>query len=228
MSSRLIELGLSEAVSRRLTAYHRLLLEEAIPSGFMGPREADRLLERHVLEGVGMAALLSRLDPVTLRAMDVGAGAGLPGLVLACMGRPVCLVESDRRRAAFLRRVAVELELEAQVLAGRAEALARRTDLREAFEVVVSRALAQPATALELMLPFVRQGGLAVLVVGPDAETPQAAAHQLGGDAGRIELFEVPGSRLTARAMIVEKVHVTPPRYPRRDGMPAKRPLADS
>lgn len=156
--------------------------------------------------------------------VDVGSGGGMPGLPLK-IARPdldVTLLEADRRKAAFLVHAAARLGLEVRVITDRAE-VAGRGVLRESFDAACCRALAAPAAACELCLPLVRPGGrlLALTTLG---EAGWEVAPQLGG--GQARLIPAP-SRLRDRGAVavVEKLTPTPDAYPRRSGVPARRPL---
>ncbi len=220
----------------RLEAYTGILLQEAIPQGFLGPREADRVLPRHVLESAALAPLLPDSDvppgaghgsadraPI----VDIGSGAGLPGLVLACLGWRVTLVESLEKRATFLRDVIRRLDVRADVRHARAED-AGRSDLRESARAVLARALAEPAVALELCLPFARVGGTVLIPATHDPTSDERlhrVAEALGGAPPRWKELSVPGADPQRCVMIVDKSHPTAERYPRRPGVPKRRPL---
>jgi 16S rRNA (guanine527-N7)-methyltransferase len=146
--------------------------------------------------------------------VDVGSGGGAPGLPLAAAlpERDVTLLESSRRKCAFLERWAAELP-NLRVVCGRAE-----EQPVDAYGVAVAKALAPPPVAAEWCLPLVASGGAAVLFVGPSAESKRVAAvaEQLAA-----ELVESPRGLLVLR-----KVGPTPPGFPRRAGIARKRPLA--
>ncbi|HYZ91291.1 MAG TPA: RsmG family class I SAM-dependent methyltransferase [Actinomycetota bacterium] len=147
----------------RLSRLDELLAQRAVPRGLMGEHEIGRMLPRHILECAG----LLRWIGVPADFVDVGSGAGLPGLVLGCLDvGSIVLLEAQARRAAFLREAVHELGLPATVMQARAEDVGRGVG-RESFAYATSRALARPTVALELLLPLVRPGGAAVLLVGP-------------------------------------------------------------
>jgi 16S rRNA (guanine527-N7)-methyltransferase len=157
-----------------------------------------------------------RAVPVLARlegdVVDVGSGGGSPGipLALALPERAFTLVEAERRKADFLRSVA---PANAAVVWGRAE-----EQPVDVFGVALAKALAQPATAVEWVLPLVRPGGAAVLWLGPSAELAvvAAAAAQVGGGEPHVE----------EGLVVVPKVAPTPAGFPRRVGVAKKRPLA--
>ena len=167
-----------------------------------------------------------------IRVVDVGSGAGLPGLPLklAFPGIELHLVESVGKKTAFLEHIAETLSLEGvYVHKGRAEALAREVDLRETFDLALVRGLAKLSLLLEFSLPFCRTGGLVVALKhgGLDSEMDEAefGLSELGGrQAGE---FPVTLDGLTDNRVVVafQKAAPTPDRYPRRVGIPAKRPL---
>ncbi len=237
-----MEMGLRadpEAV-RRLASYWAILEKDAVAEGFLGPNERGRILVRHLLESCALAGFLGDGSVI-----DVGSGAGLPGVPLACLrSSATTLLDASERRAGFLRELTRRIGVEAEVLTGRAEEVAR-TDLRESFRSAVCRALASPAVVLELCLPFVALGGRCAWLMAPESlsGSPRAAddgtvrefgiglerlagvAEALGGDDPELVALEVPGADTRRWAMIVNKVKPTPDRYPRRTGVPSRKPL---
>jgi 16S rRNA (guanine527-N7)-methyltransferase len=161
--------------------------------------------------------------------VDVGSGGGLPGLALK-ITRPdlaVTLVEADSRKAAFLVRACAELGLrDVEVVDRRAEDAGRDARYREAFDVAVARALAPLPVLVELCLPFVRVGGR-LLAQKTEAEgvAPAARAIELLGGAPAVVVAAPSGARATGTVVIVEKVRATPDAYPRRAGLPGRKPL---
>jgi 16S rRNA (guanine527-N7)-methyltransferase len=157
--------------------------------------------------------------------VDVGSGGGMPGIPLK-IARPnlrVVLVEADRRKAAFLVHAAARLELDVAVIAERAET-AGRGPLRETFDVAVCRALAPMPVLAELCLPFVRVGG-SLLAMKAHLEEAAEAIAALGGGPARV--VQAPSTaRERGVVVVVPKVSATPDAYPRRPGLPARRPLA--
>ena len=153
------------------------------------------------------------------RVADVGSGGGFPGipLKLAMPELRIVLVESDQRKAAFLRDAVEALDLtDVEVEARRAEELGRDPRHREAYDVVVTRAAAKAPVAAEYCLPLVRPGGtLLALAQYKDWDQARRAIGQLGG--------RLDGER--SGVIIVSKARPTPEQFPRRVGLPGKRPL---
>lgn len=189
------------------------------------PSEAARV---HIADSL----LCLRADiPLQSAVVDVGSGAGLPGIPLL-IARPdlrVTLVEPARRKAAFLEMVCAELGLPAEVIAEPSEAVGRDATRREAFDVAVARAVAPLPILAELVLPLVRPGGKAVLLKGPAAgeevERSRRALDVLGGETPTLLDASVPGGPRRV-LVIIPKARPTPDAYPRRPGMPRRRPLA--
>ena len=163
------------------------------------------------------------------KLVDVGSGGGLPGLPLK-IARPelaVTLVEADETKAAFLVQACARLELtDVEVLARRAEEVGRDPAYRETFDVAVARALAPMAVLAELCLPLVRVGGK-LLAQKTDKEEIEAASRAIELLGGALESVQAAPSaaRRSGTVVVVSKVHATPDAYPRRPGVPSRRPL---
>lgn len=198
--------------SEPLAEYARLL--ETWPGLVSGP--ARPLVEDSL-------SLLDHLGSART-VVDVGSGGGMPGLPLK-IARPdleVTLLEADRRKAAFLVHAAATLGLAVEVVAERAE-VAGRGALREAFDLAVCRALATMPVVAELCLPLVRPGGRLLAMKG-QVEEAAFAIRAVGG--GPATVFPAPSAaRERGVVVAVPKVAPTPPAYPRRPGVPNKRPL---
>jgi len=161
--------------------------------------------------------------------VDVGSGAGLPGISLK-IARPeleVTLIEADQAKAAFLVHACAVLRLDGvQVVARRAEDGGHDPALREKFDVAVARALAPLPVLVELCLPFVRVGGrlLAQKTTDEDPSAAASAIDLLGGNLS--EVLAAPSeARATGTVVVIDKVRATPAQYPRRSGVPARKPL---
>ena len=191
-------------------------------------------MEDLFLDALAMAPVMLDLGGVDAREcglIDVGSGAGFPGLVLAIAVplKNVALLEARRKRASFLKMAVSELGLaRVAVREGRAETLGRDPALRERFDFATARAVAELPTLLELTLPFLRRGGWLLAPKGPEAreeiERSSRALEELSGRLLRSESYRLPSGR-SGTLVVVEKILPTPERYPRRDGIPGKRPL---
>jgi 16S rRNA (guanine527-N7)-methyltransferase len=172
--------------------------------------------------------LLEHLGEAT-RVVDVGSGGGLPGLALkiARTDLRVTLIEADQNKAAFLVQACAKLGLpDVEIIAKRAEEAGHEPRLRESFDLAVARALAPTPVLVELCLPLVRVGGrlLAQKTDKEDAAAAERAIRLLGGSLEAI-VAAPSTARRSGTVMIVSKVMPTPAIYPRRAGLPARKPL---
>ena len=218
----------------RFDAYRALIIEAAAKFNLTAVREPDAIERRLFLDALGLARLLTQrtLLPPACRVLDIGSGAGLPGMPVK-IARPdlrLTLLDSHAKRCDFLRAVALELNLDAlDVVEGRAEECARDPALRENFDLVLARAVAPLPVLIEYALPYLRVGGhLAATkgaAAGRELEESQRALDELG--ASTAEVVEVASQNDRASsAVLIMKSRPTPDRYPRRTGTPTKRPLA--
>lgn len=169
------------------------------------------------------------------RIIDIGSGAGIPGLPLklALPGADVTLLDSNRKKCEFMEYVISDLELDGvAVVNARAEDAARDAKHREGYELATARGVASLSVLIEYALPFLRLGGVAVLPKGPDLTTVRAeaddaayVADELGAAPAIIQSIAHPGRTPTDHIVYWLKVQPTPERYPRRAGVPAKRPI---
>lgn len=185
--------------------------------------------ERHFLDSL-LPLTQAGLFPEGVSLIDVGTGAGFPGLALAIAlpGCRVSLLEAMQKRCQFLQAVCDELGLaNVRVIQSRAEITGREPEHREQYDRAVARAVAPLNVLCEYLLPFVMPGGMALCWKGPAAEEEMAdgafAAQALGGEMDGI--IDLP--RIDTRHVIVpvKKITETLPQYPRKNGVPAKRPL---
>ncbi|HEY8345808.1 MAG TPA: 16S rRNA (guanine(527)-N(7))-methyltransferase RsmG [Symbiobacteriaceae bacterium] len=197
--------------------------------------EEREMVIKHLLDS---ASVLTVLRPQAgSRLLDVGSGAGFPGLTIKCLvpAAEVVLLESMAKRCRFLEAAVAEVMPllhnpgGIQVVWARAEDAARRSGFREAFDGVVARAVAEMRVLSEYCLPFCRVGGEFVAMKGPGVHAELEAARRaitlLGGEIAEVRELELPdgaGSRTLVR---IRKVQHTPGAYPRKAGIPARNPL---
>lgn len=190
--------------------------------------EPEQMAVSHFLDS---AALLGAADFRNARVIDVGTGAGFPGLPLKLLEPTLSLslLDSQQKRVAFLREAVSLLSLEGtHPVQARAEEQSRLPGWRDAFDLAVSRAVADLRLLLELCLPFVRLGGRFLAMKSREAEPEIAAAAgavvRLGGRMLPPFLYTLPGG-IARQVVIVEKIAPTPPAYPRRFAKMRKEPL---
>ena len=211
----------------RLGRYYELLTEWNAVMDLTAIRGEEDTARLHFLD---CAALLTLQDLHGKRVIDVGTGAGFPGLVLKilCPELELTLLDSLGKRVKFLETVCAELGLRGvQCLHARAEEAP--ADLREGFDVACSRAVARLSLLSELCLPFVKVGGRFVAMKGPEVTAELQEAEKgirlLGGAPAQVAPYPVPGTELRHNAVIVEKIAETPKKYPRKWGQMKKQPL---
>ncbi len=212
-----------ETYKRELLAWNQRMNLTAI-------RDPEAVEAKHFLDSLSCLRVMDCPSP--LRVVDVGTGAGFPGLVLkiACPAWQVTLVEAVEKKVRFCRHMIETLGLSGvSVLHARAEDLGRDPAYRERFDWAVARAVARLPILAEYLLPLVRVGGRMLAQKGgtgpAEAQEAEYALQVLGGELERVVPVEVPGVAEERYLVVVRKVAPTPPPYPRRPGMPAKRPL---
>ena len=187
---------------------------------------------KHFLDSLTVLLALPACPGSGARLVDVGAGGGFPGVPLKLVfpDSRLSLVESSGKKARFLDHLVQTLGLSGvEVLTGRAETLAHLAELREDFDVVLSRGVARMPLLLEYTLPFCRVGGRVITLKHGGIEQEMAGAARsmetLGGRLAGVFPVQVGGLSDNRVVVAVEKVGPTPEQYPRRPGIPAKRPL---
>lgn len=219
------------SLAERLDIYARLLAEWNEKMNLTAITDPTGIVVKHFTDSLLAAPLL---PTGAFSLIDVGTGAGFPGVPLALL-REDCtltLLDSLNKRLVFLEAVCRELGLAATLIHARAEEGGRRPDLREQYDVATARAVAALPTLCEYCLPFVRVGGRFLALKGPDADREQEAAARavalLGGKVSDKATFtlEAEGVEPMERQLIrIDKTRPTPPSYPRPSAKIAKRPL---
>ncbi len=225
----------------QLRALYSLILEGNQRQNLTRIVGASDFWEKHLwdsLRGIQTLALsedsLSVFPPLARqRILDLGTGAGFPGIpiAIACPECAVTLMDSTQRKIQFVQTVVEALDLaNATTLSERIEVLAHQSGQRASYELAVSRALAPAVACVEYSLPFLSLGGQALLYRGQwtQAETQSVtqAAQYLGGSLTQIDAFHTPLTRSIRHCVVLTKTHPTPPAYPRATGVPTRQLLA--
>ncbi len=222
---------LSDEQLEQFSRYLDLIADWSQRVNLVADSNPDIVARRHILESIALGAALREREILRpgMRVLDLGAGAGFPGLVLKIVWPSIALtlLDATAKKTAFLTAVVDALGLDnTDVLTGRAESLAHDTTLRATFDLVVARAVAPLRTLLEIAMPFARVGGRVASPKGSRASDEIAAASNalaiLGGKLYSMPL-RVSGPPQTL--VVVAKQRETPPEYPRRPGVPATSPL---
>lgn len=231
------ELGLTLTADQlnQFLRYENELVDWNLRMNLTAIEEPVEIEVRHFLDSLTLVAALPRKvrsGRAVVTFLDVGAGAGLPGIPLAIVlpMLQVTLLEATQKKCRFLNHVRDLLTLpNLDVRCGRAEELAHDSAMREHFDVVAARAVAPLATLAELCLPFARPGGrfVAMKKTGIDTEIDRAryGISVLGGRVAECLTVRVPRLNEDRLLVVVEKLAPTPRGYPRRPGVPAKAPL---
>jgi len=230
-AARAIDVSLSEDQIRRLGRYRDVLLEWNQRFNLTAVTEPDDVDRRLVLDAVRMLPAFNAHVAKGASVVDIGSGGGLPAVPLAILRPDVAftLIEATGKKTTFLRAAASELGLERfTVIHGRAEECGHDQRYRGAFDAATARAVASLPALVELLMPLVKVGGVALLPKGLEL-TGELAAGEIAAEmlkAAIISSDVMPGGE--ARLVVVRKVGPTPKAYPRRAGIPAREPLGGS
>ena len=227
LQAALAEEGLDAAKAETLEAFARLVLERNKVMNLTAITDEGDFARLHLLDS---AALLKVADFAGKRVVDVGTGAGFPGMPLRilCDSVRMTLLDSTGKRIDFLKEACDTLGLSSvECVHGRAEEFA--AERRESYDLATSRAVAALPVLCELCLPLVRLGGqfLAMKSARSDEELEGAmdAIEKLGGRLSDVVDYTIPGSEVTHRVIVIDKANKTPKQYPRAFGQIKKRPL---
>lgn len=228
------EVEITDTLYQRLDTYARLLVEWNEKMNLTAITDPVGVAVKHFADSLTAAPLLPEGK---FSLIDVGTGAGFPGVPLALL-REDCeltLLDSLNKRLTFLDAVCREVGLTANLVHARAEEGGRKPELRERFDVATARAVAALPTLCEYCLPFVKVGGRFLALKGPDGDREQEAAARavatLGGKFVGAKTLTLPESPeegvepMTRRLVEIAKVKPTPPKYPRQSAKIAKQPL---
>jgi 16S rRNA (guanine527-N7)-methyltransferase len=192
----------------------------------------DEVQVKHFLDSLTVVQALKLPLSKGVKLIDVGTGAGIPGIPLKILLPEIELVflDATKKKASFLEHITEKLRIKSTgVVVGRAEEVAHRPEYRQQFELVLSRAVAGLSTLAELTLPFCAVGGRFIAQKKGDIEAEVQAARQaiflLGGELVGVEAVELSEFSDKRQLVVIDKVGETPVQYPRRPGIPTKRPL---
>lgn len=227
-----LKIYLTDYQSASFDLYARRLLEENRRSAITSVSDREGIYRRHFLESLAFLRALEDLGVIGSPVIDIGSGGGFPGVPISIV-RPqleMTLLEATGKKALFLEAMVAELRLEGvRVVQARAEELAHDPEHRASYRLAVARAVAPLRVLLELALPFLTRGGVLAVPKGSAAprEIREAASAlaALGGEMEVAQSLEIPSEGPQQTLIVVRKTGETPERYPRRPGIPAKRPL---
>lgn len=226
----LLGLELSDRVLRSFASYMRLLLEWNQRLNLTGIIDPAEIANKHFLDSLTLTRARDRFDG--LRLIDVGTGAGFPGMVMAMLfpGAKVTLLDATKKKLRFIEAACAELGIRnARCLHARAEDAGRQRAHRERYDMVTARAVAPMPALMEYTLPLAKTGGQVIAMRGKDACDECAKAARaittLGGELFQIQEIQLPGLANPRYLAIIDKIKATPRPYPRKAGMPTRQPL---
>ena len=222
---------LSKDIISALRVYETELLGWNEHVNLTAIRDAEGVRIKHFLDSLTILKAWERTRPPE-RLIDVGTGAGFPGLVLKLVwpSTQVTLVESVGKKADFCRHIVAQLGLEqVTIISERAEVVGQDPAHRHAYDLAVARAVARMPILMEYLLPLVHRNGKVMAMKGETApaetHTATQAIQLLGGKLHKLVHLELPGVAEERFIVVVDKVARTPEEYPRRTGMPSKTPI---
>lgn len=223
-------IDLTEKQIQQFISYYEKLVEWNEMMNLTAITEYDEVMKKHFIDSM---TLIKAFDVnQSASVIDVGTGAGFPGLVLkiAFPNLKITLLDSLNKRIQFLNEVIGNLGLDGvETIHGRAEDFAKPGKLREKYDLCVSRAVANLSTLSEYCLPFVKEKGLFISYKSEKVQDEMVKADKaisiLGGKIERQVEFTLPDSDIYRNLFIIRKVKKTPAKYPRKAGLPSKEPL---
>lgn len=213
-----------------LNRYYEMLIDTNKVMNLTAITEYSEVVIKHFADSAAIGCITDMNGNVDV--IDVGTGAGFPGIVLKIVypQLSVVLLDSLNKRVNFLKNVITELGLtDISAIHGRAEDIAKNKDYREKFDLCVSRAVANMSSLSEYCLPFVKVGGrfIPYKADGCDEEvkTASKAVNILGGKIRKIESYVIPDTDICRKFVVIDKLRNTSAKYPRKAGLPTKEPL---
>lgn len=225
-----MHIELPDGALELLNRYYEMLIDTNKVMNLTTITEYSEVVIKHFADSAAIGCITDMNGNIDV--IDVGTGAGFPGIVLKIVypQLSVVLLDSLNKRVNFLKNVITELGLTGiSAIHGRAEDIARNKDYREKFDLCVSRAVANMSSLSEYCLPFVKVGGrfIPYKADGCDEEvkTASKAVNTLGGKIRKIESYVIPDTDICRKFVVIDKLRNTSAKYPRKAGLPTKEPL---
>jgi len=227
-----LSLTLTDLQVEQFYKYYELLIEWNQVMNLTAITEMEEVITKHFVDSLSIVKAFGELADQERSVIDIGTGAGFPGIPLKIVfpELDVTLLDSLNKRVKFLNQVIDELNLtRINAIHGRAEDIGNNILYREAFDLCVSRAVANISTLSEYCLPLVKVGGLFISYksgkIEEELESGKHAIFLLGGKLRETCLFKLPGNEAERSLIIIDKKEKTGKKYPRKAGLPSKEPL---
>lgn len=224
---------LTAEMEEQFLLYYNMLIEWNSFMNLTAITDFDEVLKKHFTDSVSLIRAIPDLGEKKYKMIDIGTGAGFPGIPLKIVfpNISVVLLDSLNKRVNFLKEVISKLQLtDITAVHGRAEDFAQNKEYRESFDLCVSRAVANLSTLSEYCLPFVKKNGRFISYksekVSEEFEISGKAISVLGGEYENQVTFELPDSDIYRNLFIIKKKSATPGKYPRKAGLPSKEPIS--
>ena len=224
-----IDIGFNEEQIEKFYKYMQLLLEWNEKINLTAITDPKEIILKHFIDSLTILNYIKK----GAKVIDVGTGAGFPGIPLKILRDDInlTLLDSLNKRINFLKLVIDELKLKnVDTIHGRAEEIGKNKRYRESFDISFSRAVANLSTLSEYLIPLVKIGGISISMKGAEIkeeiEKSKKAITLLGGNINKIDFFELPQSDIKRNLIIIEKERSTPAKFPRKPGLPAKEPIS--
>lgn len=227
-----IGVSIGSKENRKILKYLDELIEWNQRMNLVGEAPKEEILRKHFVDSLAVVPFVPAETDISLRLLDIGTGAGFPGLVIKIM-RPdifAYLLESSKKKCLFLEHITSVLGLDGvEILNGRAESYGHDSDYRQSCDIAVCRAVAHLGVISEYAFPFLKLGGYFIAQKGPRGRNEihelEKVLEILGGKLENMREFALPGGGERRLIFVFKKEREIPSGYPRAKGIPAKRPL---
>ena len=227
-NSKVLGFNFSVEQLEKFYKYMNLLIEWNEKMNLTAITEPNDIILKHFIDSITINKYIEN----TAKVVDVGTGAGFPGIPLSIIRTDlqITLVDSLNKRLIFLQEIKKELELKnIDIVHARVEEIGQNKNYRETFDIATSRAVANLSTLSEYLVPLVKIKGKCVCMKASDAEEEikqaENAVNILGGKIVKVEKFNLPNSDIGRTIIIINKEKSTNGKYPRKPGTPSKEPL---
>ena len=226
-------INLHEEQIKKFSRYLELLVQWNQKINLTSLKTPQEIIIKHFLDSISCIKIINKYIRIEgIHIIDVGTGAGFPGvpIKIVCPSISLSLLEARKKKTIFLEKITKEINFQkVEILNGRAETFGKCPDYRQKYDIVLSRALAFLSTLSEYCLPLVRVGGLFVAQKGrsykEEIDKALKAVQFLGGELIGVESVRIPFINQERHLLIIKKIKDTPSEYPRKEGIPQKRPL---